>query len=392
MKTALKGLKVIDLTRVRAGPSAVRHFADWGADVIKVELPNISNSDIDLGGARHGSDFQNLHRNKRSITINLKDKEGKKILKKLTKTADVIVENFRPNVKKRLGIDYEDLKKENKKLIYASISGFGQTGPYAHLPGFDQVAQGMGGLMSVTGHEGKGPLRVGIPVADLSAGLHCALGILTALYERNISGIGQHVSASLLESQIAMLDFQAARYLINQEIPGQTGNDHPTMTPMGTYPTLDGYINIASAGNEMWKRLCKALNIEKYTNDKDFLNDDLRTKNRKRLTKIIIEALSQGTNNEWILKLNKVSIPCGPINNIEEVFSDPQVKHNNMSQSVIHNKLGNINLVGQPVKLSRTPSNFYKAAPEKGEHTEEILEELGYKSEKIKLLKMRKVI
>ena len=392
MKTALKGLKVIDLTRVRAGPSAVRHFADWGADVIKVELPNISNSDIDLGGARYGSDFQNLHRNKRSITINLKDKEGKKILKKLTKTADVIVENFRPNVKKRLGIDYEDLKKENKKLIYASISGFGQTGPYAHLPGFDQVAQGMGGLMSVTGHEGKGPLRVGIPVADLSAGLHCALGILTALYERNISGIGQHVSASLLESQIAMLDFQAARYLINQEIPGQTGNDHPTMTPMGTYPTLDGYINIASAGNEMWKRLCKALNIEKYTNDKDFLNDDLRTKNRKRLTKIIVEALSQGTNNEWILKLNKVSIPCGPINNIEEVFSDPQVKHNNMSQSVIHNKLGNINLVGQPVKLSRTPSNFYKAAPEKGEHTEEILEELGYKSEKIKLLKMRKVI
>ena len=392
MKTALKGLKVIDLTRVRAGPSAVRHFADWGADVIKVELPNISNSDIDLGGARHGSDFQNLHRNKRSITINLKDKEGKKILKKLTKTADVIVENFRPNVKKRLGIDYEDLKKENKKLIYASISGFGQTGPYAHLPGFDQVAQGMGGLMSVTGYEGKGPLRVGIPVADLSAGLHCALGILTALYERNISGIGQHVSASLLESQIAMLDFQAARYLINQEIPGQTGNDHPTMTPMGTYPTLDGYINIASAGNEMWKRLCKALNIEKYTNDKDFLNDDLRTKNRKRLTKIIVEALSQGTNNEWILKLNKVSIPCGPINNIEEVFSDPQVKHNNMSQSVIHNKLGNINLVGQPVKLSRTPSNFYKAAPEKGEHTEEILEELGYKSEKIKLLKMRKVI
>ncbi len=392
MKTALKGLKVIDLTRVRAGPSAVRHFADWGADVIKVELPNISNSDIDLGGARHGSDFQNLHRNKRSITINLKDKEGKNILKKLTKTADVIVENFRPNVKKRLGIDYEDLKKENKKLIYASISGFGQTGPYAHLPGFDQVAQGMGGLMSVTGHEGKGPLRVGIPVADLSAGLHCALGILTALYERNISGIGQHVSASLLESQIAMLDFQAARYLINQEIPGQTGNDHPTMTPMGTYPTLDGYINIASAGNEMWKRLCKALNIEKYTNDKDFLNDDLRTKNRKRLTKIIVEALSQGTNNEWILKLNKVSIPCGPINNIEEVFSDPQVKHNNMSQSVIHNKLGNINLVGQPVKLSRTPSNFYKAAPEKGEHTEEILEELGYKSEKIKLLKMRKVI
>ena len=392
MKRALKSLKVIDLTRVRAGPSAVRHFADWGADVIKVELPSLSSKDIDLGGSRHGSDFQNLHRNKRSITLNLKDKEGIKIFKKLVKTTDVLVENFRPNVKKRLGIDYDNLRKENKKLIYASISGFGQTGPYADLPGFDQVAQGMGGLMSVTGHKGKGPLRVGIPVADLSAGLHCALGILTALYERNISGLGQHVSASLLESQIAMLDFQAARYLINKEVPAQTGNDHPTMTPMGTYPTLDGYINIASAGDDMWKRLCKVLDIEQFIYDKDFLNDDLRTKNRIRLTKIIVEALSKGSNNDWISKLNKASIPCGPINNIQEVFSDPQVKHNNMAQPVTHSKLGNISLVGQPVKLSRTPSSLNTAAPEKGEHTEEVLKELGYKNENIKFFKIRNVI
>ena len=285
MKKALKGLKIVDLTRVRAGPSAVRYFADWGADVIKIELPSLSSKDIDLGGSRHGSDFQNLHRNKRSITLNLKEKEGVKILKKIIKNADILVENFRPNVKKRLGIDYNNLKKVNKKLIYASISGFGQTGPYADLPGFDQVAQGMGGLMSVTGHEGKGPLRVGIPVADLSAGLHCALGILTALYERNISGLGQHVSASLLDSQISMLDFQAARYLINREVPGKTGNDHPTMAPMGTYSTSDGYINIASAGNAMWKRLCKVLNIEKYENNISFKDDGSRTKNRKRLNK-----------------------------------------------------------------------------------------------------------
>ncbi len=392
MVQALKGLKVIDLTRVRAGPSAVRHFADWGADVIKVELPNNNAKDIDLGGSRHGSDFQNLHRNKRSITLNLKEKDGINILKKLIRNADILVENFRPNVKKRLGIDYEVLKQENKGLIYASISGFGQTGPYSDLPGFDQVAQGMGGLMSVTGHAGEGPLRVGIPVADLSAGLHCALGILTALYERNMSGLGQHVSASLLDSQIAMLDFQASRYLINNEVPGQTGNDHPTMTPMGTYATSDGYINIASAGYSMWQKLCKVLNIEHCLSDKDFSNDDLRTKNRKKLTKIIIKALSKGSNKYWINKFNEASIPCGPINNIKEVFNDPQVIHNNISQSVKHGSLGKIKLVGQPVKLSRTPNKMSSAAPEKGQHTNEVLKELGYENNEIKLLRTRNII
>ena len=392
MSEALKGLKLIDLTRVRAGPSAVRHFADWGADVVKIELPEISKKDIDLGGSRNGSDFQNLHRNKRSITLNLKMKEGIKIFKKLVKNSDILIENFRPNVKKRLGIDYKDLKKINKKLIYASISGFGQTGPYSNFPGFDQVAQGMGGLMSVTGYEGDSPLRVGIPVADLSAGLHCALGILTALYEREKSGIGQHISASLLESQIAMLDFQASRYLINKEVPGRTGNDHPTMAPMGTFPTLDGYINIASAGDAMWKRLCEVLNIKEFINKNDFINDKSRTKNRKKLTAIIIKALSKGKNKEWIKKLNKASIPCGPINDIEQVFNDPQVVHNKIAQSVKHNSLGKIKLVGQPVKLSRTPSKLNSAAPEKGEHTEEILKELGYKNIDIKSFKLKKII
>jgi len=392
MTNALKGLKLLDLTRVRAGPSAVRHFADWGADIIKIELPNKLGKDIALGGSRYGSDFQNLHRNKRSITLNLKSKEGIKILKELVVSADILVENFRPLVKKRLGIDYNDLKKINKKLIYASISGFGQTGPYSDLPGFDQVAQGMGGLMSVTGYEGEEPLRVGIPVADLSAGLHCALGVLTALYEREKSGMGQHVSASLLDSQIAMLDFQASRYLMNNEVPGKTGNDHPTMTPMGTYPTIDGYINIASAGDKMWQRLCETLNIKQYFLDNDFKDDDSRTKNRKKLNKIIINALEKGTSKEWISKLNKASIPCGPINNIKEVFADPQVVHNKIAQSVKHDKLGNIKLVGQPVKLSRTPSKLNSAAPEKGHHTEEILKELGYENENIKQLKLRNII
>ena len=392
MSEALQGLKLIDLTRVRSGPSAVRQFADWGADVIKVETPQAIDGSEDLGGHRHGSDFQNLHRNKRSITLNLKTKDGLNIFKKLIKNADILVENYRPNVKKRLGIDYENLKSINPRLIYASISGFGQNGPYSDLPGFDQIAQGMGGLMSVTGHEGKGPLRVGIPVADLSAGLHCALGILTALFERQKSGCGQIVSASLLESQIAMLDFQATRYLISNEIAGQTGNDHPTMTPMGTYQTANGYINIASIGEAMWRRLCNTLDIREYLDDKDFEDDSARTKNRSKLTSVINKALSKCNNEEWIKKLNKASIPCGPINNIEEVFNDPQVKYSNIVESVNHPKLGKIKLVGQAMKLSRTPSKLKKAAPEKGEHTKEILTELGYNDREIKNLKMGNTI
>ena len=302
MEEALQGLKLIDLTRVRSGPSAVRQFADWGADVIKIEPPDSIDGSQDLGGRREGSDFQNLHRNKRSITLNLKCKEGINILKKLIINSDILVENFRPKVKKRLGIDYETLEKINPRLVYASISGFGQSGPYADLPGYDQVAQGMGGLMSVTGFKDKGPLRVGIPVADLSAGLHCALGILTALYERERSGRGQYVSASLLESQVAMLDFQASRYLVSSEIAGQTGNNHPTMTPMGTYNTADGFINIASTGEAMWRRLCNVLDIRESLDDKDFEDDIARTKNREKLTDIINKALFKNTKEEWIKK------------------------------------------------------------------------------------------
>ncbi|HIG08624.1 MAG TPA: CoA transferase [Alphaproteobacteria bacterium] len=392
MNEALQGLKLIDLTRVRAGPSAVRQFADWGADVIKIETPDSIDSNGDLSGRREGSDFQNLHRNKRSMTLNLKSKDGLKIFKELIKNADILVENFRPNVKKRLGINYEIMEEINPRLIYASISGFGQSGPYSDLPGFDQVAQGMGGLMSVTGFEGNGPLRVGIPVADLSAGLHCALGILTALYERERSGLGQCVSASLLESQVSMLDFQAARYLVSEEIAGQTGNDHPTMAPMGAFRTADGYINIASTGEAMWRRLCNALDIKESLDDKDFEDDTARTKNRKKLTNIITQALSINTNNDWIKKLNKASIPCGPINNIQEVFNDPQIMHSAIAQTVIHPELGEIKLVGQAMKLSRTPSKLKTAAPNKGEHTNIILKELGYDSESIAKFKMEKVI
>ena len=387
MNGALEGLTVIDLSRVRAGPSAVRPLADWGANVIKIETPLGYKKGEDFGGSRYGSDFQNLQRNKRSLSLNLKSSDGIKILKRLIKDADVVVENFRPNVKTKLAIDYISMEKINPRLIYASISGFGQSGPYSSLPGFDQIAQGMGGIMSVTGLPGQGPVRAGIPVADLSAGLYCALGIMIALYERQKSGKGQWVSVSLLEAQIAMLDFQAARYLMEREVAGQAGNDHPTMAPMGAFKTADGYINIASAGNAMWKRLCKALDLIKLVKNPDFKDDNSRIKNRKKLNNLLNTVLARDSSAVWIKKLNTVSVPCGPIYSIDEVFSDPQVKHAGMAQSVKHKKLGSINLVGQPVTLSRTPSRLNTAAPEKGEHADEILKEYGYDPETIEKFK-----
>src|ERR1700741_853748 len=255
---ALSRFRVIDLTQVRAGPTAARQLADWGADVIQVQMPESMRGDDTLGG-QEGSDYQYTHRNKRSITLNLKEPEGIEVLKKLVATADVLLENFRPDVKTRLAIDYEALSKVNPRLVYASISGFGQTGPYATRPGFDQIAQGMGGLMSITGLPGQGPGRVGIPIADLCAGLFCALGIMVALLEREKSKKGQHVATSLLQAQIFMLDFQAARWLVKGEVAPQAGNNHPTSMPTGVYKTADGHINIASTGQKIWERLVKAL-------------------------------------------------------------------------------------------------------------------------------------
>ncbi len=257
---ALARFKVLDLTRVRAGPTAARQLADWGADVIKIELPR-GLDESEMGGPRHGPDFQNLHRNKRSLTLNLKEADGIAIFKRMVETADVVIENYRPDVKFRLGIDYESVRSINKRIVYGSISGFGEDGPYRERPGFDQIAQGMGGLMSITGLPGQGPVRVGIPVADLGAGIFCAMGILVALLEREVSGEGQWVQSSLLGAQISLLDFQAARWLIAKDVPGQAGNDHPTSIPTGVFPTRDGHINIAAAGKQIFARFCQSLDL-----------------------------------------------------------------------------------------------------------------------------------
>ena len=389
---ALSHIRVIDLTRVRSGPTAVRQLADWGADVIKVEAPESVEPDGALGASRHTSDFQNLHRNKRSITLNLKQPEAIEILMKLVETSDVVVENFRPDVKERLGVDYESLKSRNPKIILASISGFGQDGPYAKRPGFDQIAQGMGGLMSITGAPGEGPMRVGIPVADLTAGLFCAMGIQTALLEREKSGLGQWVNTSLLQAQIFMLDFQAARWLSENHVAGQAGNNHPTSVPTGVFKTSDGSINLAVAGETIWKRFAEAVDKGEWLEMDEFKNAKERLKNRDYLNKLIEEVTITKTSDEWVEKLEKVGVPCGPINSIDKVFDDPQVKHLGIAQSIDTIPFGQTQLVGQPFNLSRSPSIMKQRPPEKGEHNEDVLLDLGYSSEELDELKSRNII
>lgn len=389
---ALQKLRVLDLTRVRAGPTCVRMFADFGADVIKIESPPGVDANENMGGPRHGSDFQNLHRNKRSIALNLKTGDGLAIFKKLAATADVVVENYRPDVKFRLGIDYESLKNINPRIVLASISGFGQDGPYADRPGFDQIAQGMGGLMAITGLPGQGPVRAGIAVADSSAGLYAALGILIALRERDTSGEGQWVQTSLLHSQIAMLDFQAARYLMSGDVPKQAGNDHPTSMPTSVYKTADGHINIAASGEGNWQRLCQAMAREELLSDPRFDSEAKRSDNRVALNAEINKTSATYKSSELVARLNGAGVPCGPIYSMDQVFADPQVQHLNCAASVEHATLGTINLVSQPVVLSRTPATMRVATPELGQDSAAILAELGYTDTEIFKLRERKIV
>jgi formyl-CoA transferase len=388
--SALSRFKVLDLTRVRAGPTAARQFADWGADVIKIEVP--AELEQDMGGPRHGPDFQNLHRNKRSMTLNLKETRGVEVFKHMAKQADVIIENYRPEIKHKLGIDYETIRLLNKRIVYGSISGFGQDGPYRERPGFDQIAQGLGGLMSITGLPGQGPVRVGIPVADLGAGIFCAMGILVALLEREVSGEGQWVQSSLLQAQVSLLDFQAARWLIAKEVPGQAGNDHPTSIPTGVFPTSDGHINIAAAGAHIFRRFCQALNLEHLESDARFSSAAARSANRKEINEIIARTTRQKPSREWIEILNAAGVPSGPINRMDDVFQDPQVQHLGMAAPVPHARLGDMHVVNQPVKLSRTPGRMVKPTPEKGEHTDEVLREYGYDEKDIEELRRNGIV
>ena len=382
---------VLDLTRVRAGPTAVRYFADWGANVIKVEMPPGA-GEADMGGPRHGPDFQNLHRNKRSITLNLKEADGKAVFMKLVEKADVVVENYRADVKFRLGIDYESLKKVNPRIVLGSISGFGQDGPYAERAGFDQIAQGMGGMMMVTGTPGEGPMRAGIAVADVGAGLHCAIGVLIALLERETSGQGQWISSSLLQAMISMCDFQAARWTVAKEVPGQAGNNHPTSIPTGVFKTKDSYINIAASGGHIYKRFCAAIKSPELMTDERFSTDKARSKNRDALNDEINKRLTGYGSAELVTLLNDAGVPAGPIYKMDEMFADPQVKHLKMAHTVHSPKLGDIELIGQAINMSRTPFEMKTATPEQGEHTESVLKEFGFDDKAIADFRKRGVV
>jgi crotonobetainyl-CoA:carnitine CoA-transferase CaiB-like acyl-CoA transferase len=372
----LSRFTVLDLTRVRSGPTCVRQLADWGANVIKIEAPDDVDTGKGLGGDRHGPDFQHVHRNKRGITINLKHPEGIALFRRLVAKADVVVENYRPDVKDRLGINFEALSAVNPRIVLGSISGFGQDGPYAKRPGFDQIAQGMGGLMSVTGLPGQGPVRAGIPVADLTAGLYTALGIMVALLERETTGKGRWVHTSLLEAMVAMMDFQATRWTMKGEVPKQAGNDHPTTIPTGLFHTKDGMINLAGGGDEMWRRIVETLGLVEEAKDPDFATDKSRAANRGKTNAMLQKPLLEDTSENWITRLNKAGVPSGPVYAMDQVFADPQVKHLGLAWPVPHPILGEVTLVRSPMNLDGVAPPR-RPTPERGEHTDEVLAEFG---------------
>jgi crotonobetainyl-CoA:carnitine CoA-transferase CaiB-like acyl-CoA transferase len=387
----LSDIRVIDLTVARAGPTAVRQLADWGADVIRVEPPP-DPADPGLTGSRHGPDFQHLHRNKRSLSLNLKTPEGREVLMRLVDTADVLIENMRPPVKERLGFDFATIHARNPRLVFGSISGFGQNGPYAGRGGVDQIAQGMGGLMSVTGLPGSEPTRAGIPVADLAAGLYLAVGVLVALHDRDRTGAGRWVQTSLLESMIAMMDFQAARWTVDHEVPGPAGNHHPTSVPMGCFASADGYVNIGAAGGRLLASLCEVIGLPGLPDDPRFDSAAKRSANRAELNALIEEQMRTRSTADWVAALNQAGVPCGPVYRMDEVFADPQVEHLAMTEPVLHPELGRLDILRNAVQMNDAPATVRAPSPDLGADTDEVLAELGYPAAEIGRLRAQGVI
>ncbi len=375
----LSDITVIDLTIARAGPTAVRQLADWGADVVRVESPE---GGFEAGG-QTSPDYLNLHRNKRSIVIDLKNPDGQAVLHRMVKSADVVVENMRTPVKHKLGFDYQTLANINPGIILGSISGFGQNGPYSRRGGVDQIAQGMGGMMAITGLPGQGPVRAGVAISDVTSGLQLAVGILTALHERHRTGKGRWVHTSLLESMIGMLDFQAARWTVASDDPPQAGNDHPTMGPMGMYKTMDGYLNLAASGGRLWEALCSELGVVEWLEDERFSSMSARRDNKTVLNVLIEERLSQDTTEHWVLRLNEVGVPCGPVNTVAETFSDPQVQHLGLASPVSHPTAGEIKILRNATNLEGVSNDIRSASPLKGQHSEELLTQFGFSDEEI---------
>ena len=391
----LEHIRVLDLTHARAGPTAVRLLADWGADVIKIEAPrSASGTGRAVTGARRGPDEQNLHRNKRSLTLNLKDPKGHELFMRLARSADVVVENFKAEVKHRLKVDYESVKAVNPAIIYASISGFGQDGPYGGRAGVDQIVQGMSGLMSITGEPGSGPWRVGIAISDTSAGMFLGQGILLALLHRERTGEGQWVHTSLLEAMLCKLDFQGARYTMGGEVPGQEGNDHPYLTPMGAFQASDGLVNIAAPNQRLWERFCRALGADELLNRPEYRRTGQRKRLKAALNADINAVTAHFTVAELVQELNRAGVPCGPINDIGQAFEDEQVRHLGMAKPAEHPELGEVRLIRSPINLGAHPQGerFERAAPDPGQDSEAILAEFGCAPSEIEALRRAGVI
>jgi len=396
-KLPLARFKVIDFTHALAGATAVRQLSDWGADVVRIESPRVGGTrgigSFSAGKGEHDdSGFQNRNRNKRSITIDLKKPEGLQVLYRLVKDVDVVIENFRPRVKHQLKIDYETLKKINPRIVYGSLSGYGQEGPYSERPGVDQIVQGLGGLMSITGYPGQGPARAGVPVCDLSAGMFLGIGILVALLEREVSGEGQWVQTSLLEAMVTMLEYQATTWLNEKQVPTQTGGDHAYAFPSGLFDTSDGYISIGSVGDTMFVRLCNALGLEELTKNPDYDTEALRKKNKLPLRAALEAVTRTKTSAEWVEVINKARVPCGPVYSIDQVFADPQVQLLGMVKSIEHKRLGRLEMVRHAATLSRTNARIRGPAPDAGEHTDEVLREAGFADAEISQLRAKQVI
>jgi formyl-CoA transferase len=395
MARALDGIRIIDFSKALAGPYCTMLLADMGAEVIKVEMPGSGDDSRGWGPPfidGESAYFLSINRNKKSITLNLKDPKAKEIALKIIEKADIVLESNRPGVMTKLGLDYETVKKINPGIIYCSISGFGQTGPYSKRPGFDQVIQGYGGIMGLTGEKGGGPLKVGIAVTDIATGMFAATGILTALYHRERTGQGQHVDASMLDGQVSWLTYQAGRYLASGNVPQRIGSAHPLIVPYQDFEASDGFINIAAGNDNLWKKFCAVTDLSDIADDPKFATNPKRVENRDEVVAIVSKKINTKTMQEWLDILNDAGVPCGPIYTVDQIFKDPQVLAREMLVEIDHPKCGKIQVTGSPIKLSETPAEITTHPPMLGEHNSSILQEFGFSEENITKLKEDKVI